>query len=137
MKPRLAESYEVSEDHLIYTFNLRKGVTFSDGKPFTAEDVKFSFDIMMDPKTDSLSLRNYFANVDRCEIIDPHTIRFVCKEPYFKTLISLSEDIKILPKHIFGTGDINKHEYNRKPIGTGPYILDSWEANTRVVLTRT
>ena len=136
MKPCLAASYEVSEDHLIYTFHLRKDVSFSDGKPFTAQDVKFSFDIIMEPTSDTLPLRNYLQDVERCEIVDPYTVRFVCKKPYFKTLISLSEDLQILPKHIFSQGDFNKHPNNRAPIGTGPYVFETWDTNERVVLVR-
>lgn len=136
MEPALAESHEESDDHLTYTFHLRQGVTFTDGEPFTAEDVKFSFDSIMDPKNDTLPLRNYLQNIDYCEIIDPHTVRFVCKEPYFKTLIAIGEDIRILPAHIFSIGDFNKHPNNRKPIGTGPYLLETWDTNRQVILLR-
>ncbi len=136
MKPCLAESYEVSDDHLSYTFHLRKGVTFSDGAPFTAADVKFSYDMIMKPENDTLSLRNYFQAIQGCEILDEYTVRFSCKEPYFKTLITLGEDLHILPKHIFEEGDFNKHPNNREPIGTGPYVLETWETNQRVILNR-
>lgn len=136
MGPGLVESHEISPDHLVYTFKLRDGVKFSDGVPLTAEDVKFSFDTLMDPAVDAADLRNYFLNVDRCEVVDPLTVRFVCKYPYFKTLISLGEDLRILPKHVFETGDFNTHPNNRKPIGTGPYILERWDTNQQVVLTR-
>lgn len=136
MKPNLAESYEISEDKLIFTFLLRSNVNFSDGVPFTSGDVKFTFDILMDPKSDSMPLRNYFENVERCEAPDEHTVRFVCKEPYFKTLISLGEDLKVLPKHIFSAGDFNTHPNNRHPIGTGPFVFESWETNQQVVVGR-
>ncbi len=136
MRPNLAESCEESEDHLAYTFRLRQNVQFSDGTPFTAEDVKFTFDILNNPAVDSLPLRNYFSNVDRCEILDPNTVRFICKEPYFKTRIAIGEDLKILPKHIFSQGDFNKHPNNRKPIGTGPYVLQTWDTNQQVILLR-
>jgi peptide/nickel transport system substrate-binding protein len=136
MKPNLAESYEESPDHLVYTFHLRTDVKFSDGVPFTAEDIKFTYDVLMAPTTDSLPLRNYFDNVASCEVLDPYTVRFTCKEPYFKTLISLSEDIKALPKHIFSAGEINKHPNNRKPVGTGPFVMETWDTNQRVIMVR-
>lgn len=135
-KPNLAESYEVSEDKLTFTFRLRKDVKFSDGVPLTAEDVKFSFDALMDPKADTMSLRSYFLTVDRCEVLDAYTVRFVCKEPYFKSLISLGEDLRILPKHIFSEGDFNTHPNNRKPIGTGPYVFEAWDTGQQITLTR-
>ncbi|MDX9971352.1 MAG: peptide-binding protein [FCB group bacterium] len=134
--PGLAESHEISPDHLTYTFKLRDGIKFSDGAPLTAEDVKFSFDKLMDPAVDAADLRNYFLTVDRCEVVDPLTVRFVCKEPYFKMLITLGEDLKIVPKHIFETGDFNTHPNNRKPIGSGPYVMDSWDTNRQIVLSR-
>lgn len=134
--PGLAESHEVSPDHLVYTFKLRDGVKFSDGAPLTAEDVKFSFDKLMDPAVDAADQRNYFLNIERCEVIDPLTVRFTCKEPYFKTLISLGEDLRVMPKHIFETGDFNTHPNNRRPIGTGPYILERWDTNQQVELVR-
>lgn len=136
MKPCLAESYVESEDHLTYTFTLRAGVAFSDGTPLTSADVKFSYDAIMKAENDTLPLRNYFESILSCEAIDARTVRFRCKEPYFKTLITLGEDLRVLPKHIFSEGDFNKHPNNRKPIGTGPYVLDTWETNQRVVLTR-
>ena len=136
MKPNLAASWEESEDHLVYTFHLRQDVVFSDGTPFTAEDVKFCFDTLMNPETDAMPLRNYFANVDRCEIVDAYTVRFVCKEPYFKTLITIGEDLRILPKHIFSKGDFNRHPNNRRPIGTGPYVFERWDTNQQVILLR-
>ncbi len=135
-KPCLAESYEVSEDKLTFTFKLRKGVKFSDGVPMTAADVKFSFDMLMDPKSDTMSLRNYFINISACEVLDDYSVRFVCKEPYFKTLISLGEDLRVLPKHIFSVGDFNTHPNNRKPLGTGPYVFDSWATGQQITLVR-
>lgn len=136
MKPCLAESYEISDDKLTFTFKLREDVKFSDGLPFTSADVKFTFDILMNPTTDSMPLRNYFANVDRCEALDDYTVRFACKGPYFKTLISLGEDLKILPTHIFSEGDFNKHPNNRKPIGTGPFVFQTWDTAQQVILLR-
>src|SRR5690606_15212294 len=87
--PKLAESWEVSDDHLSYTFHLRPDVHFSDGTPLTAEDVKFSFDTVKDPTTDAPHIRNYFEDVTSCEIIDPQTVRFSCSKPYFKHAIMI------------------------------------------------
>ncbi|MBI4558905.1 MAG: hypothetical protein HY706_15085 [Candidatus Hydrogenedentes bacterium] len=134
--PGLAESYTVSDDHLVYTFKLRPGVVFSDGTPLTAQDVKFSFDTLMDPTVDALHLRNYFVNVATCDVADELTAKFTCKEPYFKTHIALGEDLKIIPKHIYGQGDFNKHPNNRHPIGSGRYVFERWETNQQLVLTR-
>ncbi len=133
--PRLAESYEISPDHLTYTFHLRRDARFSDGEPLTAHDVKFTFERIMDPAVDAADLRNYFLNIDRCEVPDDYTVVFICKEPYFKTLSSVA-DMLVMPRHIFGTGDFNTHPNNRHPIGTGRFTLEKWETNQQVVLAR-
>ena len=135
MKPLLAKTWEASADHLSYTFHLYEEAKFSDGQPVTADDVKFSFDTIMDPKVDAAHLRNYYKDVTACDVLDPHSVRFTCDKPYFRHLIMLSS-LPILPKHVYGTGDFNKHANNRNPIGSGPYVLESWTTGQQLVLTR-
>ena len=134
-EPRLAESWEIAPDHLTYTFNLRKGVVFSDGAPLTAHDVKFTFDRLMEPTTDSAHLRNYYQDIELCEVVDNHTVRFTCKKPYFKHLTMLG-GISVMPRHIYGEGDINVHPNDRNPVGSGPYVLEGWETGLRMTLAR-
>jgi len=132
---RLAEAWSVSKDGLIYEFKLRKDVQFQDGKPMTGEDLKFTFDIIMNPKTDAASLRNYMADVKSCDLIDPYTVRFTMKRPYFRNLIVLGL-FEVLPKHIYGVGNINTNPANRAPIGTGPYKFSKWETGRLIELVR-
>lgn len=135
MKAHIAESWSVSDDHLAYTFKLRQGVTFSDGTPVTAEDVKFSYDTIMAPTTDAPHLRNYYQDVTACDILDPNTIRFTCSKPYFLH-INVLGGLEILPKHVYGQGDFNTHPNNNKPVGSGPYMLEKWESGQQIVLIR-
>ena len=135
MEPRVAERWEISEDHLTYTFYLRKGVTFSDGEPLTAHDVKFTYDKMMDPKTDSPHLRNYYKDVTSCEVVDDYTVRYTCSKPYYRHIVMLGM-LEILPEHVYGQGDFNNHPNNRKPIGSGMYTLEEWETGIQLVLER-
>jgi peptide/nickel transport system substrate-binding protein len=138
-KPLLAESYEISPDQLVYTFHLRHGVKWQDGQPFTADDVKFSFDRIRDPKVDAATLRVYFDNIKSCEVLDPYTVRFTATKRYFKTLECLGTDnLPIVPKHVFDKigGDFNKSSFGRAPIGTGPYKFVRWETGSQVVLER-
>ncbi|MFM1922086.1 MAG: hypothetical protein RLZZ303_3720 [Candidatus Hydrogenedentota bacterium] len=135
MRPLVAERWEESEDHLVYTFHLRKDVTFSDGVPLTAHDVKFTFDKMMDPAVDAAHMRNYYEGVSSCEVLDDHTVRFTCNKPFWQHLVYLG-DFDILPKHIYETGDFNNHPNARNPIGSGPYVLETWETNQQLVLAR-
>lgn len=88
-EPHVAKAWEVSDDHLTYTFMLRDDVRFSDGQPLTGEDVKFSFDTIKNPVVDAPHLRNYFKSVVSCEVLDPHTVRFTCDEPYYLHLAVL------------------------------------------------
>jgi peptide/nickel transport system substrate-binding protein len=138
LDPMLAESYEVSPDQLTYTFHLRHDVKWHDGVPFTAEDVKFTFDKIMDPKDDTAPVRSYFTTVKSCDVLDPYTIRFVTSERYFKTLEVLGTFLQIVPKHVFAHGNpsFDKNEYGRHPIGTGPYKFVRWDTGARIVLER-
>jgi len=135
LEPQLCESYTISEDHLTYTFRLRQGVQWHDGHPFTAADVEFSYNTIKNPKVDAPHLRNYFRDVERMEVLDPYTVRFTCRQPYFMALEVLG-GLPILPKHIFERGDFNTHPNGRHSIGTGPYVFDSWETGKQVVLVR-
>jgi peptide/nickel transport system substrate-binding protein len=138
LKPALAESYEISPDQLTYTFHLRHGVRWHDGVPFTADDVKYSFDETMDPKVRAEDLRSYLTTVKSCDVLDPYTVRFTTTERYFKTLEVLGTFVDIVPKHILTKGepDFNKHPFGRHPIGTGPYKFVRWDTGSQIVLER-
>jgi len=135
LEPHLADSFEFSDDHLAYTFHLREGVTFSDGQPLTAADVKFSFDTLKNPEVDAPHLRNYYQDVTDCEVVDDYTVRFTCSKPYFRHLLMLG-GFEILPKHIYGEGDFNTHPNNRNPVGSGPYAFEQWDTGQQIILTR-
>ncbi len=138
LKPCLAESYEISADQFTYTFHLRKGVKWHDGEPFTAADVKFSYDRLQDPAVDAAPTRSYFTNIKSCEMLDDYTIRFTATERYFKTLEVLGTYLLILPKHVFekDKSDFNKHRFGRNPIGTGPYKFVRWDTGERIIVER-
>lgn len=138
LEPCLATSYEIAPDQLTYTFHLRHGVKWQDGEPFTAADVKYTYDKLMDPAVDAAPLRTYFTNIKSCEVLDPYTVRFVATERYFKTLEVLGTFLVIVPKHVLETGepDFNKHPFARSPIGTGPYKFVRWITGSQIVLER-
>ncbi len=131
--PRLAESWAVSPDHLTYTFKIRQGVRWHDGQPFSVDDVVFTFDKLMDPGVRAISLRNYFQDLAKWEKVDATTFRLVYKKPYFLTLDTLV-DVPIIPKHIFGAGDLNTHSSLRAPVGTGPFKFVSWEPGSKKIV---
>lgn len=135
-KPKLAKRWEISKDHLQYTFYLREDVTWQDGHPFTAEDVLFTYEKIKDPKVDAAPLRNYFKDVLKAEQIDDFTIRFTYRQPYVGALITLGL-MYVIPKHLLaGEENFNEHPHNRNPIGTGPFRFVKWETGNKIILER-
>jgi peptide/nickel transport system substrate-binding protein len=136
MKPQLAERYEVRGGGLVYRFYLKKGVLWSDGVKFTADDVVYSFERIKDPKVAGASLKVYYMDVVSCKKIDEHTVEFACRRPYFMQREFLGE-MPIVPRHVYDDGtDFNTHKMNRVPVGTGPYRFARWETRKRIVLER-
>lgn len=136
-EPWLAESYSISADGLVYRFTLRSGVKFSDGKPMTAEDVLFSYNLVSNPKVDSDRLRSYLTNVEYCKIIDERTVEFKYKEKYFKAFEVVGAYFEIIPKHIYGA--FTPEQYNEKNallVGSGQYVLGKWLNGQQVELLR-
>ena len=134
--PVLAEKWEISPNHLMYTFHLKKNIKWSDGHPFTAKDILFSFDRIRDPKVDAAHLRNYYQDIEKIEALDDYTVRFHYRIPYFRAL-EFCGGMPIVPAHLFKEGeDFNQHPIGRKPVGTGPYKLLHWETGKEIALVR-
>jgi|WetSurMetagenome_2_1015567.scaffolds.fasta_scaffold06693_2 peptide/nickel transport system substrate-binding protein len=133
----LAERWENSADNRTTTFHLRKGVKWHDGKPFTADDVLFTYEACMDPAVDAINKRSGFEKVAKVEKVDDLTVKVSWKEPFSPGLLSFN--IHIMPRHIYGYpkgkgGDFNKNPRNADPVGTGPFKLVEWKRGERVVL---
>ena len=130
----LATDYQVSDDLLEYTFTLRDGVKFHDGTDLTVEDVIFTIKTVMEDQTNS-ALREDFSLVDKVEKVDGATLKITLKEPFPALLDKLT--IGIVPAHCFKEGeDINTAAFNQNPVGCGPYRFVSYEADSKLVLTR-
>lgn len=127
----LAESWEVSKDGLQIIFHLRKGVRWHDGVEFTSDDVVFTFQTVTDPKVPTPYGSN-FGPVQKVEAVDKHTVKVTYSEPYAPALESWG--MGIIPKHILEGKDIAAVEYNRNPVGTGPYKLKEWVTGQKIVL---
>jgi len=133
----LADSWSASSDHLRYVFYLRKNVRFHDGTPFTAKDVVFTFNKMMDPQTPNPWTKIYYENVARIYAPDDYTVVFKLKTPYFMSLGILG-GFQILPEHIFSKVEnfvLNEHNMV-SPVGTGPYRLEQWKTGQSLSLLR-
>jgi peptide/nickel transport system substrate-binding protein len=128
----LAESWKVEDgQEPKITFFLRKGVQWHDGKEFTAHDVKFTYDKIMDEKTNTVR-RSSYELVKRAEVLDPYTFRVIYREPFSPGLETWG--IGIIPKHILEKEDINTSSFNRRPIGTGPFRFMEWISDEKIVL---
>jgi peptide/nickel transport system substrate-binding protein len=125
-QPDLAESWTTSADGRTYTFKLRPGVRWHDGVAFTARDVRFTFEQVLNPKLGSL-LWSDFSMIDRIETPDSLTVAFHLKTPFSAFLTMLGYNAGIIPEHAFGGKPIlEATDFNRsKPIGTGPYRVVS------------
>ncbi len=128
----LAERWEVADGGLSITFYLRKGVRWHDGRPFTAGDVRFTFETMLDPGTGCPYISSY-ADIAKIEVIDPHTIRFYYSRPYAPALLKFG--MGIVPEHLFrDIKDIRRIPQARAPVGTGPYMFSEWESGRYIIL---
>ncbi len=132
--PSLASEWEISKDKKVFTFKLRKGVTWHDGKPMTAEDVKFSFDVIFDPEYNAAHKRPYFEGLDRVEIVDEHTVKFYTKTKYYQNF-DVAAGITVLPKHVYSTDKKNKR-LNKIVMGTGPYKLETYDKGKKIILVK-
>ncbi len=134
--PVLAESWDISEDHLVYTFRLKRNIFWEDGEPFTARDIQFSFERIRDPKVDAAHLLNYYKDIARLDVLDDYTVRFHYSIRYFRAL-EFCGGIPIVPAHVFKeSDDFNQHAIGRQPLGTGPYRFLHWDTGKEIVLVR-
>ena len=136
--PELAERWEISKDGKFYTFYLRQDVMWhareeEDPVPFTADDVIFTYNIMMHPKTTS-SMVYMYEFIESVEKMDDYTLQFTLKRPILNALAKFS--FKVIPKHGPENQEFLSREdpFAQKPIGTGPYMLKNITADREVIL---
>lgn len=133
--PQLAESYEISPDGKVYTFKLLQGVKFHDGTDFDAAAVKANFDRVVGPSP-VVSRASYYKMIDRVEVVDPLTVRFVLKSPSggFLARLAFRAAAMVCPSYLEKYG-ANKGLANRA-CGTGPYTLVEANPTTKVVVKK-
>ncbi|RVP33168.1 ABC transporter substrate-binding protein, partial [Sinorhizobium meliloti] len=137
LRPDLAESYEISEDGKIFTFKLRKGVKFHNGRELTAQDVKYSIERVVNPATQSPGA-GFFATIKGVEeasagkggelsgitVQDPHTIRFELTRPDATFLHVMALNFA----HVVPKEEVEKHgaDFGKNPVGSGAFKLAEW-----------
>ena len=132
--PGLAESWEVSDDGLVYTFHLRRDVKFHDGTPFNAQAVKFNLDRIVDPQTKSQKAVFMLGPYDHAEVIDDDTVKVYLKEPFAPLLDSLSQVYLGMasPTAVEKWG----LDYQMHQVGTGPFIFKEYIPKDHLTLVR-
>src|SRR3972149_1233254 len=128
----LAESWDISKDGLIITFHLRKGVKWTDGVEFTAEDVYFGYKTIIDEKTPTAYSEDY-KQVKKAEVLDKYTLRVTYDKPFAPALSSWGS-LTVLPKHLLEGKDITKSDLGRKPTGMGPFKFSKWVPGQELTL---
>ena len=126
IEPDLALSYE-QPDEVTYIFKLRDNVKFHNGQPFTAEDVKHTFDRILNPDSKS-RLRAQYSGINAVTVIDPLTVKFELAAPdaAFLNYMATNPDGVISPKGV--------DNLDAQPVGTGPFVFESYEPNQQFVL---
>lgn len=131
--PRLAKSWEYDEENLTYTFHLEEGVKWHDGEPFTAEDVKFTFEAIMDPANESENAPDY-EDIESIEVIDEHMVAFQLSNANTAFLEYMTRPV--MPKHLLEGEDWQTSDFFRAPVGTGPYKFVSWDAGQTITMEK-
>lgn len=133
-RPQLATAWEISPDGLVYTFTLRDGVTWHDGKPLTPEDVVFS---ILTAKEVHPRGRNTFLNLVSAEATGPLGVKLILSKPapYLITALAAAET-PIVPRHIYEGTKVPENPSLNAPIGTGPYIFKEWVRGSHVEYVR-
>ncbi|MBW7885722.1 MAG: ABC transporter substrate-binding protein [Caldilineaceae bacterium] len=130
--PDLAESFEMSDDGLTYTFKLREGVKFHNGDEVTAEDVKFTFDRLREPDS-GYSYGAQVETIGSVDVIDATTVQFNLTERTGPFLIYMAfPGSSIVPKKLIESG----HDLNAQPIGSGPFRFVSYEPRSAIKFER-
>lgn len=130
--PSLAEDIEVSEDGLTYTFRLRPGVTFHNGRELTSADVKYSFERIMNPDVPAVA-KGYFGGLDTIETPDATTVVLTYRDVFAPLLIALTRlETAIVPRE-----EVEQAErWETSPVGSGPFRLESYVPDQAAVLVR-
>ena len=148
-EPSLSEKWEQSPDGKTFVFRLYKGLKWSDGKPLTARDVKFSLEAYKDPAYEGLRHISILENINSAKVIDNWTIQFTTKSVHFNNFSVISK-MFILPEHIYRLPKSNsnskdknsentkstKLNLNRIIVGSGPYKFLQYQQGKMLVLTK-
>lgn len=132
--PGLAESWEASDDGLTWTFTLREGVTFHNGEPLTADDVRASIERALAPETQSPIAASLFEAVTEIDVTGEYTLSLTLDEPFAPFLSNLTDSRGSIVD--VDAAEEMGDEFGRAPVLTGPWKVADWESGNRIVLER-
>ncbi len=135
-EPALATEWTIAKDGRSFEFTLRSGVKWQDGKPLTIEDVKFSFDAIVEPnnKYKTANKKSYYENIKSAEIMGPNKIKFTVSKPYFDNFPVVAS-LTIVPSHLYKNPSKDQEKVlNKTLIGTGPYSLQDFDRAKGITL---
>lgn len=127
----LAETWDIKDGGLTIIFHLRRDVKWHDGTPFTASDVRFTCEKLVDPKVPT-PYSGDFKKVESLEVIDDYTVKVTYREVFSPGLASWG--MPIMPEHILKKEDLLTTAFSREPVGTGPYKFKRWKSGERIDL---
>ncbi|MBP7055631.1 MAG: peptide-binding protein [Candidatus Omnitrophica bacterium] len=127
----LAESWEIADGGLAIIFHLRRNVKWHDGEPFTARDVEFTYQKLIDPSVKT-PYSGDFERVKSLDILDDYTLKVTYKEPFAPALSSWG--MWIMPEHLLKGKDLSSTNFSRSPVGTGPYRFKKWQSGEKIEL---
>lgn len=135
MRPHLAKSWKISPDARRYEFELVTNAKWHDGKPVTAEDVKFTLEYGL--KNSSI-VKAVFGTLESINASEPHKVVLTFSKPAATAFALLGDPVlNLLPKHVYDTpGDPRQHPANLKPVGSGPFKLKEWVRGDHLTLER-
>ncbi|MBI3312195.1 MAG: peptide-binding protein, partial [Candidatus Omnitrophica bacterium] len=127
----LARTWEIEEGGMAIVFHLRTDVRWHDGTPFTAHDVRFTYEALIDPHAPT-PYSGDFERVQSLDVVDEHTVRIRYKEPFAPGLASWG--MSMMPKHLLASAQWHTTPFARQPIGTGPYRFKRWKTGESIEL---
>ena len=122
----LAESWEVSKDALVYTYKLKEGVKFQDGSAFTAEDVVFTYETVMENQGQNGEVD--LSKLEKAEAKDEYTVKFTLKEP-FSPFLDVTAQLGIVPKDGYDSA-----AFDQMPVGTGPWKVVQYDTEQQLIV---
>lgn len=126
-----AEELEIRDEGKRIFIRLKPGIMWTDGRELTADDVRFTYELMIDPATPTAYAQDYLA-VKEFRVVDRYSFEVTYDQPFARSLVTWA--LPVLPRHVLEDEDLLTTRYSREPVGAGAYRLHRWDAGRQVIL---